>query len=55
VNNGMAMCKIHHAAYDQHLISVTAEYREAVLRSVLEDFDGPTVAREHDRCDATHV
>ena len=37
----MAMCKIHHAAYDQHLISVTAEYRVAVLRSVLEEFDGP--------------
>jgi predicted restriction endonuclease len=33
VNNGMAMCKVHHAAYDQHLISVTAEYRVAVLRS----------------------
>ncbi|MGH8824436.1 MAG: HNH endonuclease [Jiangellaceae bacterium] len=41
VSNGMAMCKIHHAAYDQHLISVTSGYRIAVLRSVLEEFDGP--------------
>jgi putative restriction endonuclease len=41
VINGIAMCKIHHAAYDQYLISVTADYRVAVLPDVLDEEDGP--------------
>jgi putative restriction endonuclease len=41
VTNGMAMCKIHHAAYDQDLISVTQGYRVEVLPAVLEESDGP--------------
>lgn len=41
VTNGLAMCKIHHAAYDQHLISVTSAYTVEVRPSVLEEDDGP--------------
>jgi putative restriction endonuclease len=41
VTNGMAMCKIHHAAYDAYLISVTPDYRVDVATSVLEEADGP--------------
>ncbi len=41
VTNGMAMCKIHHAAYDSRLISVTPDYRVEVRPSVLDEPDGP--------------
>ncbi len=41
VTNGMAMCKIHHAAYDQHMLSVSPEYRVAVAPAVLREQDGP--------------
>lgn len=41
VTNGMAMCKIHHAAYDDRLISVTPDYRVEVRQSVLDEPDGP--------------
>jgi putative restriction endonuclease len=41
VPNGMAMCKIHHAAYDQNFISVTPEYRVEVKPSLLLESDGP--------------
>jgi putative restriction endonuclease len=41
VPNGMAMCKIHHAAYDAHLIGVSPDYRVEVSQSVLDDDDGP--------------
>lgn len=41
VPNGLAMCKIHHAAYDADFISVTPDYRVDVATSILEEADGP--------------
>jgi putative restriction endonuclease len=41
VPNGLALCKIHHAAYDQDLLSITPEYRVQVKPSVLLESDGP--------------
>ncbi len=41
VTNGMAMCKLHHAAYDQHLLTVTPDYAVEVQPAVLEEPDGP--------------
>ncbi len=41
VPNGMAMCKIHHAAYDQHMLSVTPDFRVVVSPTVLREKDGP--------------
>jgi putative restriction endonuclease len=41
VPNGLAMCKIHHAAYDQDLLSITPDYRVQVKPSVLLESDGP--------------
>ena len=41
VPNGMAMCKIHHAAYDQNMISVAPDYRVVVSPAILREVDGP--------------
>lgn len=41
VTNGLALCKIHHAAYDQSLLSVTPSYRVVVHRTVMLERDGP--------------
>jgi len=41
VPNGLAMCKIHHAAYDQDLLSITPDYRVQVKPSVMLGSDGP--------------
>lgn len=41
VSNGMALCKIHHAAYDRNLIGVTPEYQVQVTDRVLKEKDGP--------------
>ena len=43
VTNGLSLCKIHHAAYDEHLIGITPDYRVAVNRGLLEETDGPMV------------
>lgn len=41
VPNGLAMCKLHHAAYDENLLSVNADYRVIVAPAVRAEKDGP--------------
>jgi putative restriction endonuclease len=41
VTNGLSLCKIHHAAYDENLIGISPEYKVAVNRGLLEETDGP--------------
>lgn len=41
VNNGLALCKIHHAAFDQHIIGITPDYEIKVKENVLREKDGP--------------
>jgi putative restriction endonuclease len=43
VTNGIAMCKIHHAAFDSFLIAVRPDYAIEVRRDVLDEEDGPTL------------
>ena len=39
--NGLALCTIHHAAYDQNMLVAGPEYRVAINREVLAEVDGP--------------
>lgn len=41
VPNGMALCKIHHSAYDSGLLGVTPEYQVVLRKDLLEETDGP--------------
>ncbi|MFW7413467.1 HNH endonuclease [Demequina sp. SO4-18] len=41
VTNGMAMCKIHHAAYDRNFLGVTPDYEIKINASLLAEVDGP--------------
>jgi putative restriction endonuclease len=41
VPNGIALCKIHHAAYDEDLVGIDADYRVHVNESLLLEVDGP--------------
>ena len=41
VTNGMAMCKIHHAAYDQNLLGVTPDFEIRINERLLAETDGP--------------
>lgn len=41
VSNGMALCKIHHAAYDQNILGVRPDLVVQVRGDILEEFDGP--------------
>jgi putative restriction endonuclease len=41
VPNGLALCKLHHAAYDRHFLTVRPDYRIEVRQSILSETDGP--------------
>jgi putative restriction endonuclease len=40
-SNGLALCKIHHAAFDHHIIGLRPDLRVQVRPDVLEEVDGP--------------
>jgi len=41
VSNGLALCKIHHAAYDHGILGVRPDYVVEVRADVLAEIDGP--------------
>lgn len=41
VPNGIALCSLHHRAFDAHLIGVTPDYVVHVRQDVLDETDGP--------------
>lgn len=43
VPNGIAMCKIHHAAFDADMLGIDPDYRVAIRRDLLAETDGPTL------------
>jgi putative restriction endonuclease len=41
IRNGLALCSIHHRAFDQDLVGVAPDYRVHVAKGLLDDDDGP--------------
>ena len=41
VPNGLAMCKIHHAAYDRNILGVRPDLVVDVRQDILDEIDGP--------------
>jgi putative restriction endonuclease len=41
VTNGLALCKIHHAAYDRNLLGITPDYSVRINGALLDEVDGP--------------
>jgi putative restriction endonuclease len=41
VSNGIALCKIHHAAYDQNILGVRPDLVVQVRADILDEIDGP--------------
>jgi putative restriction endonuclease len=39
--NGLALCKIHHAAFDRHILGIRPDHVIEVRRDILEEVDGP--------------
>jgi putative restriction endonuclease len=41
VPNGMALCKIHHAAFDRHFLGITPNHEVRINQRLLDEVDGP--------------
>ncbi|BAS26347.1 HNH endonuclease [Limnochorda pilosa] len=43
VRNGLALCALHHSAFDRYFLGVTPDYEIQVRPDILEEEDGPTL------------
>lgn len=41
IANGLALCKIHHGAYDANILGITPDYGIVIREDILEEQDGP--------------
>jgi putative restriction endonuclease len=41
VSNGLALCKIHHAAYDQNILGISGALEIKIRQDILLEVDGP--------------
>jgi putative restriction endonuclease len=41
VRNGLALCKIHHAAYDRNFLGIRPDYTIEIHHRLLDEIDGP--------------
>jgi putative restriction endonuclease len=41
VPNGLAICKLHHAAFDRHILGVRPDLMVEVRLDILREVDGP--------------
>lgn len=41
VDNGLSLCKIHHAAYDANLLGISPDYMVRINSEIMEETDGP--------------
>ena len=43
VSNGLALCRLHHAAFDRFFVGVRPDYIIEIRLDLLEETDGPTL------------
>ena len=41
VNNGISLCKLHHAAFDSFIIGISPDYQIEIRNDILDEVDGP--------------
>ncbi len=41
IPNGLALCKLHHAAYERNILGISPDYVIDIRRDILEEVDGP--------------
>jgi len=55
VQNGLSLCKIHHAAYDTDLLGISPDYTVHISHRVLEEHDGPMLKHGLQELDGSHI
>ena len=55
VPNGLALCKIHHAAFDRHILGIRPDLRVAIRSDILLEVDGPMLKYGLQEMDGTAI
>jgi putative restriction endonuclease len=55
VKNGLALCKLHHAAFDTYLLTVTPDYIIRIRDDILNEKDGPVLQHALKGLENTHI
>ena len=55
VPNGIALCKIHHAAYDRNLMGIRPDYQVAINSELLNEVDGPMLKHGLQEMHGSHI
>ena len=55
VTNGLALCKLHHAAFDRNFLGVRPDYVVQVRRDLLDEEDGPTLVHGIQALHGIHI
>jgi putative restriction endonuclease len=41
ISNGLALCKLHHAAFDRNILGIRPDLKVAIRHDILDEIDGP--------------
>jgi putative restriction endonuclease len=55
VPNGLSLCKIHHGAFDAHMLGISPDYRVHIRLDVLEEEDGPMLEHGLQAMDGSRI
>lgn len=55
VQNGLSLCKIHHASYDTDILGISPDYRVHISKRILEETDGPMLLHGLQELDGSHI
>ena len=55
VRNGLALCTLHHTAFDRYFLGLRPDYVLEVRRDILEEQDGPTLVHAIQRLHGTAI
>lgn len=55
VSNGLALCKLHHAAFDRNLLGIRPDYRVELRRDILTESDGPMLREGLQRFEGAEI
>ncbi|MCC6242139.1 MAG: HNH endonuclease [Gemmatimonadaceae bacterium] len=55
VPNGLALCKIHHSAYDENILGISADLVIHVRDDILREIDGPMLEHGLKRMEGTRI
>ncbi len=55
VQNGLSLCKIHHAAYDKNILGVSSDYVVHIRADILAEDDGPMLRHGLQELDLSRI